>query len=49
MESFKKMIPRDCVVIRGGKKRQIEGKKLVPGDLVDIKAGDNIPADIRII
>jgi sodium/potassium-transporting ATPase subunit alpha len=49
MESFKKMIPRDCLVIRGGKEKKIEGKKIVPGDIVNIKTGANIPADIRII
>ncbi len=49
MESFKKMIPRECNVIRGGNKKKIEGRLLVPGDLVEIKSGDNIPADVRII
>jgi magnesium-transporting ATPase (P-type) len=39
MEGFKKLIPHDCIVVRDGKKQQIEGRLLVPGDLVELKAG----------
>jgi sodium/potassium-transporting ATPase subunit alpha len=39
---------KSCTVIRGGKKKQIDPKKLVIGDLVEIKAGEKIPADLRI-
>ncbi|XP_076389170.1 sodium/potassium-transporting ATPase subunit alpha-2 isoform X2 [Megachile rotundata] len=49
MESFKKMVPTFATVIRGGVKQRIATEELVPGDLVHIKFGDKIPADIRII
>lgn len=36
-------------MIRDGKKNQINANQLVVGDLVEIKGGDRVPADIRII
>lgn len=49
MDSFKKMVPTFATVIRDGVKMRVATEDLVPGDLVDIKFGDKIPADIRII
>lgn len=37
------------MVIREGEKMQIVADSVVVGDLVEVKAGDSIPADIRII
>ncbi|XP_056674668.1 potassium-transporting ATPase alpha chain 2-like [Monodelphis domestica] len=47
--SFSKMIPRKALVIRDGEKREIPAEELVVGDIVEIKGGDQIPADIRIL
>lgn len=49
MEGFKNFIPPQCKVIREGKVDQSPAAKLVVGDLVEVKLGDKIPADIRII
>ncbi|CAH8866467.1 unnamed protein product [Trichobilharzia szidati] len=49
MESFKKMIPQTALVIRGGVKIEAPAEALVVGDLIDVKCGDRVPADIRII
>ncbi|XP_006861704.1 PREDICTED: sodium/potassium-transporting ATPase subunit alpha-4 [Chrysochloris asiatica] len=49
MESFKNMVPQQALVIRGGEKMQINVEGVVRGDLVEVKGGDRIPADIRII
>lgn len=49
MEGFKNFLPQQCIVIRGGNKKSIPAEKLVPGDIVEVKMGDKIPADIRII
>ncbi|XP_061460915.1 sodium/potassium-transporting ATPase subunit alpha-2-like isoform X2 [Rhineura floridana] len=38
-----------ALVIRGGEKLQINAENVVVGDLVEIKGGDRIPADLRII
>ena len=49
MEGFKNFIPPMCTVIRDGKEGLIMSTKVVPGDLLSIKEGQRIPADIRII
>ncbi|XP_008518698.2 sodium/potassium-transporting ATPase subunit alpha-4 isoform X1 [Equus przewalskii] len=49
MESFKSMVPQQALVIRGGEKMQINVQNVVVGDLVEVKGGDRIPADIRLI
>ncbi|TRZ00058.1 hypothetical protein DNTS_028882 [Danionella cerebrum] len=49
MESFKNMVPQQALVIREGEKLQINAEEVVAGDLVEVKGGDRIPADLRII
>ncbi|KAF7692623.1 sodium/potassium-transporting ATPase subunit alpha-2 isoform X1 [Silurus meridionalis] len=49
MDSFKNMVPQQALVIREGEKKQINAEEVVLGDLVEIKGGDRIPADLRII
>ncbi|CAD5215636.1 unnamed protein product [Bursaphelenchus okinawaensis] len=48
MESFKNMVPTFAIVYRDGKKVQLSTESLVVGDVVEVKGGDRIPADIRI-
>ncbi|CAG9331213.1 unnamed protein product [Blepharisma stoltei] len=49
MAGFKNMIPPKCLAIRNGTQREMEASKLVPGDIVYVKQGNKIPADIRIL
>ncbi|CAG0888916.1 unnamed protein product [Darwinula stevensoni] len=49
MESFKNMVPQYAVVHRGNQTLTVRAEELVVGDIVDVKFGDRIPADIRII
>ena len=49
MEGFKKLLPSYAHVMRDGKEKTIPAEKLVPGDVIYIKQGDKIPADIRIL
>jgi sodium/potassium-transporting ATPase subunit alpha len=49
MESFKDMVPQFALVTRDGGKREMRAEELVVGDIVDVKGGDRIPADIRVI
>ena len=46
MKDFQNFIPREALVTREGKEVRIESKLLVPGDIVHIKGGDNVPADL---
>uniref|UniRef100_A0A803TNZ0 Sodium/potassium-transporting ATPase subunit alpha n=1 Tax=Anolis carolinensis TaxID=28377 RepID=A0A803TNZ0_ANOCA len=49
MDSFKNMVPQQALVIREGEKIQINAEGVVVGDLVEVKGGDRVPADLRII
>ena len=38
-----------AVVIRGGQRIDAPAEALVVGDIIDVKFGDRVPADIRVI
>ena len=40
---------QSTIVTREGQKYKIPSEKLVVGDLIDLKEGDVVPADIRIV
>ncbi|KAI9206203.1 P-type cation-transporting ATPase [Polychytrium aggregatum] len=48
LESFLTMIPSKCNAIRDGQIASIAAADLVPGDIVFIRMGDKVPADIRM-
>ncbi|KAI9260257.1 hypothetical protein BY458DRAFT_459751 [Sporodiniella umbellata] len=47
LESFLNMVPAKCMVLRG-KVEQIDASELVVGDVVLIRMGDKVPADLFI-
>ena len=49
LESLKRMTQLEAVVLREGKERKIAARELVPGDLVVLDAGRQVPADLRLI
>lgn len=49
LESLKQMTRLKASVIRDGKEAEIDAKELVPGDLVSLTAGCQVPADMRLI
>jgi len=49
LEKLRKVVTRYATVKRDGHEVQIETDSLVPGDVVVLKAGDKVPADIRLI
>ena len=49
VEALEKLIPKEIKVIRDGKVQKIETSVLVPGDILMIDSGDDIPADCRLI
>lgn len=49
LENIKNMLVVKATVYRDGARRDIDSKELVPGDIVFLEAGDNVPADLRII
>jgi sodium/potassium-transporting ATPase subunit alpha len=49
MASISGMLPDDCFVLRDGKKVELRAIDLVPGDVLYIKAGNKLPADVRFV
>ena len=49
LEALKKMNAFKTTVVREGTKKIIEASQLVPGDIVELSAGDIITADSRLI
>lgn len=49
IEELNKMFITNNNVIRDGKKETIDVKKIVPGDIIELEAGDYVSADARII
>lgn len=49
LAALRKILKPMAMVIRDGKRRQVESRELVPNDLVVLNAGDKIPADGKII
>ena len=48
-EAIKAMLSSTALVLRNGEQMSIPAEELVPGDIVIIKSGDKIPADLRLI
>lgn len=48
-EKLSEMVRATATIYRNGKSKEIKIKEIVPGDIVDLYAGDMIPADLRII
>lgn len=49
IEALSSMVPENATVIRDGNIITISVSEIVPGDIVQVAAGDRIPADMRII
>lgn len=50
MASITAMLPESCTVVRNaGTQMAIPAADLVPGDVIQIKAGNKLPADVRFV
>lgn len=49
MSSIKNMLPEECLVIRNSTQVSLPATELVPGDIVLVKAGNKLPADLRFL
>ncbi len=46
---LKQKLARKAIVLRDGQWKEIPAKELVPGDVIKVKIGDIIPADMKIV
>ena len=49
IDALRKLLPQHVKVVRDGQLLDIPGDRLVPGDIVLLETGDNVPADYRLI
>lgn len=49
LESINKLTTDKALVLRDGEKKELAADKIVPGDVIFVTAGDNIPADGYLI
>lgn len=47
--ALKNLLVPQCKVIRNGGLQTVNSRELVPGDIIALEEGDNIPADARVI
>jgi len=48
LEALKRMSVPECEVTRGGASASVSSEEVVPGDLVVLRDGDYVPADLRL-
>ena len=48
MESFKNLVPQYALCLRDGEKLTIKAEQLTLGDIIYVKFGDRLPADVRV-
>ncbi|TXG73970.1 hypothetical protein EZV62_002549 [Acer yangbiense] len=50
LEALKEIQSEQATVIRDGKRKSnLPAKELVPGDIVELRVGDKVPADMRVL
>ncbi|MDD2751738.1 MAG: cation-transporting P-type ATPase, partial [Candidatus Omnitrophica bacterium] len=49
LAALKKLSSPTSKVIRAGQRNTVSSLELVPGDIVELEAGDNVPADSRLV
>ncbi len=49
LDAVKAMMSSEALVVRNGRRRTLNAEYIVPGDIVELKAGDRVPADLRLL
>mmetsp|Transcript_17301 Transcript_17301/g.36124 ORF Transcript_17301/g.36124 Transcript_17301/m.36124 type:complete len:1046 (+) Transcript_17301:289-3426(+) len=49
LEALKELQPEHARVLRNGKFVTVDSRDLVPGDIIEVKVGDRVPADARVM
>ena len=49
MEALRGMMAKSCNVVRDSVERTLDPALLVPGDIVRLRLGERVPADMRVI
>lgn len=49
LQSLRSLVVHHCVALRDGRQAEIAARDLVPGDIVVVREGDIVPADLRLL
>lgn len=49
LDAIRNMLSLEATVLRGGQRQLIDATEIVPGDIVVLRSGDKVPADLRLI
>jgi len=49
LEALRKLSTQSAKAIRGGEPAVVNSEEIVPGDLIELEAGDRVPADGRLV
>ncbi|PHH68502.1 hypothetical protein CDD83_6071 [Cordyceps sp. RAO-2017] len=49
MRSITDLLPSEALAVREGRPRRLPASQLVSGDVVQLRAGDKVPADLRLL
>lgn len=49
MEALVRLDVPSAIVTRGGTRRGVDARELVPGDVIELEAGEAVPADARLL
>jgi len=49
LDALSRALTTESTVVRGGERRRVNARELVPGDLVLLASGDKVPADLRLL
>jgi len=49
MEELKKFLPQRVMAVRAGEEAEVPADELVPGDVIVLREGDRVPADVRLV
>jgi magnesium-transporting ATPase (P-type) len=49
MASITTMLPDQCTVLRDGTSQSVAGSQIFPGDVLFLKMGDKVTADVRFV
>ncbi len=49
LDALAKSVITEVTVLRDGKRQRLDSGELVPGDIVVLRSGDKVPADLRLV
>ncbi|HHH13429.1 MAG TPA: HAD family hydrolase [Thiolapillus brandeum] len=49
LQALRQRMAREVIVLRDGRYRRLPARELVPGDIIKLKIGDIVPADVQLL